>query len=141
MNESYRSLLSIVARFGHGVIRGRRHMAAVGFCLTLLLSGFATASAVAQVDEAQDDVVQADVVEDIDDLTVADDPAEQQRLEELLRAASILRSQLDDLSSRLGAYDASLLEVQADLGQAYLRAGQVDEAIGAGPGPATGPHQ
>ena len=36
---------------------------------------------------------------------------------------------MDDLSSRHGAYDASLLELQTDLGQAYLSAGQVGEAI------------
>lgn len=54
---------------------------------------------------------------------------DQQKIEENLRTARALRSQLDDLSSRHGAYDASLLELQTDLGQAYLSAGQVSEAI------------
>lgn len=64
-----------------------------------------------------------------EDLAGLGDQGDQQKIEENLRTARALRSQLDDLSSRHGAYDASLLELQTDLGQAYLSAGQVSEAI------------
>lgn len=64
-----------------------------------------------------------------EDLAGLGDRGDQQKIEENVRTARALRSQLDDLSSRHGAYDASLLELQTDLGQAYLSAGQVSEAI------------
>ncbi len=67
--------------------------------------------------------------EDLTGLGDQGDQDDQQKIEENLRTADALRSQLDDLSSRHGAYDASLLELQTDLGQAYLSAGQVSEAI------------
>lgn len=64
-----------------------------------------------------------------EDLAGLGDQGDQQKIEENLRTARALRTQLDDLSSRHGAYHASLLELQTDLGQAYLGAGQVSDAI------------
>jgi hypothetical protein len=135
MSVSDRDPLRIAAVFSHRLFLG------LGLALA---AAIAAASTVVSADAGQPEVQQdgrsspeiiADIrddvpwVPDVDDLTDSEEQAEQQRPKEQLRVARALKMQLDELSGRVGAYDASLLEVQTDLGQAYLSAGQVDEAI------------